>query len=185
MRVAQRHAYCCLQEHEIDEEFKEDMTQAYQSFGVMAERVIGHAFKIVPRSAVSTLPKSQEEAEDAGIVSGFTFCGLLSLIDPPRDAVPPAVETCRKAGVGVTMVTGDHPLTAEAIARKCHIITLPTRREVAEEYGVEEDQVPFDDPNVEAVIISGSMIDSELLTDDDWDVVCFHLPHLLADALCR
>lgn len=154
--------------HAMDDDFTEDMMEAYQSFGTLAERVIGHAFKVVPRPA--TLPTTQEEAEAVGLVSDFVFCGLLSLIDPPRDAVPPAVESCRRAGVGVTMVTGDHPLTAEAIARKCNIITLPTRREVAAEYGVEESEVPFDDPNVEALVITGAMI-PDLKTDEDWDKV--------------
>ena len=68
------------------------------------------------------------------------------------------------------MVTGDHPLTAEAIARKCNIITTPTRREVAAEYGVEEDQVALDDPNVQALVITGGMVDT-IITDEDWDKV--------------
>lgn len=80
----------------MDDDFAEDMQEAYGSFGIMAERVIGHAFRVVPRSM--GLPTSQEDAQEMGLVSGFVFCGLLSLIDPPRDAVPPAVEQCRKAG---------------------------------------------------------------------------------------
>lgn len=50
------------------------------------------------------------------------FVGLISLIDPPREAVPDSVLKCRKAGVKVVMVTGDHPLTARAIARQVNII---------------------------------------------------------------
>jgi hypothetical protein len=42
---------------------------------------------------------------------------------------------------------------AEAIARKCGIITKMTRREVATEYGVEENQVPLDDPNIEVLYV--------------------------------
>jgi sodium/potassium-transporting ATPase subunit alpha len=105
-----------------------------------------------------------------GLLDDFAFCGLLSLIDPPRDAVPPAVNQCRSAGVSVTMVTGDHQLTAEAIARKCNIITLPTRREVAAMRNVEEHEVPLDDPEVESLVITGAMI-PDLKTDADWDVV--------------
>eukprot|EP00892_Ulva_mutabilis_P001291 jgi/Ulvmu1/11162/UM071_0046.1 len=154
-------------EHVLDDDFVEDMMEAYQSFGTLAERVIGHAFKVVP---AGQLPTSEEEAEAMGFLDDFSFCGLLSLIDPPRDAVPPAVASCRSAGVGVTMVTGDHPLTAEAIARKCGIITLPTRREVAAELGVEETEVPFDNPDIQALVITGSMI-PDLKTEKDWDVV--------------
>ena len=123
--------------------------------------------QVVPAGQV---PGSEEEAESLGFLDDFTFCGLLSLIDPPRDAVPPAVDQCRSAGVGVTMVTGDHPLTAEAIARKCNIITRPTRREVAAMKDVEESSVPFNDPDVEALVITGGMI-PDLKTDAQWDEV--------------
>ena len=40
--------------------------------------------QVVPNADI---PESQEQAEGAGLLEGFTFCGLLSLIDPPRDAV--------------------------------------------------------------------------------------------------
>ena len=50
------------------------------------------------------------------------FVGLISLIDPPRSNVPEAVEKCRSAGIKVIMVTGDHPITAKAIAKAVGII---------------------------------------------------------------
>ena len=51
------------------------------------------------------------------------FVGLMSMIDPPRAAVPDAVSKCRDAGIKVIMVTGDHPITAKAIARGVGIIS--------------------------------------------------------------
>merc|ERR1719309_1736882 len=47
----------------------------------------------------------------------------MSMIDPPRAAVPDAVLKCRSAGIKVIMVTGDHPITAKAIARSVGIIS--------------------------------------------------------------
>ena len=44
------------------------------------------------------------------------------MIDPPRAAVPDAVKKCREAGIKVIMVTGDHPITAKAIAKGVGII---------------------------------------------------------------
>lgn len=54
---------------------------------------------------------------------GFRFVGLISLVDPPKSNVPDAVSRCRSAGIKVVMVTGDHPLTAAAVARSVNIIS--------------------------------------------------------------
>jgi magnesium-transporting ATPase (P-type) len=56
-------------------------------------------------------PRSCGEAE-----RGLTLLGVLGLEDPPRDDVADAIDACRGAGVAVIMVTGDHPVTAAAIA---------------------------------------------------------------------
>ena len=48
---------------------------------------------------------------------GLVFVGLYAMIDPPRPGVPEAVAKCQSAGTKVVMVTGDHPVTAKAIAR--------------------------------------------------------------------
>merc|ERR1719283_106945 len=53
---------------------------------------------------------------------GLVFVGLYAMIDPPRPGVPEAVSKCQSAGIKVVMVTGDHPVTAKAIARKLNII---------------------------------------------------------------
>lgn len=56
-------------------------------------------------------------------LDGLRFVGLMSMIDPPRAAVPDAVAKCRSAGIKVIMVTGDHPITAKAIAKSVGIIS--------------------------------------------------------------
>lgn len=73
---------------------------------------------------------------------GLRFVGLLALMDPPRETVPDAVSKCRTAGIRVIMVTGDHPVTAEAIARNVGIITKETRKEAAERLNISESRVP-------------------------------------------
>jgi magnesium-transporting ATPase (P-type) len=53
--------------------------------------------------------------------AGLAFCGLVGLVDPLRDGAADAVKRCTEAGIRVVMVTGDHPLTALAIARELGI----------------------------------------------------------------
>jgi Ca2+-transporting ATPase len=52
----------------------------------------------------------------------MTFLGLVGMIDPPRPEVLPAIHTCEKAGIKVVMITGDHPITAQAIATELGIL---------------------------------------------------------------
>jgi len=51
-------------------------------------------------------------------VKGLTFLGLQGMIDPPRVEAINAVRACQSAGIRVKMITGDHALTARAIARQ-------------------------------------------------------------------
>ncbi|MFO0905889.1 MAG: cation-translocating P-type ATPase [Pirellulales bacterium] len=53
----------------------------------------------------------------------LTFLGLCGMIDPPRTEAKEAIQKCRRAGVKVVMITGDHPVTARAIARELGILT--------------------------------------------------------------
>lgn len=93
------------------------------------------------------------------------FVGLVTLMDPPRKEVPQAVEECKTAGIQVVMVTGDHPITAEAIARNIGLVHFPTRAIMAKQQGVPETSIAEED--VKAVVIHGSQIPS--LTKDQWD----------------
>ncbi|MFN0100433.1 MAG: cation-translocating P-type ATPase [Gemmatimonadaceae bacterium] len=60
--------------------------------------------------------------EDPGAEMALRFLGVIGLQDPPRHEVRLAVAECRRAGIRVVMVTGDHPATAEAIAREIGIV---------------------------------------------------------------
>merc|ERR1711937_187945 len=76
-------------------------------------------------------------------VDGLRFVGLMSMIDPPRAAVPDAVLKCRSAGIKVIMVTGDHPITAKAIARSVGIISdgTETVEDIATRKGIPVEEV--------------------------------------------
>ena len=80
-----------------------------------ALRVIAVAYK--------DLPKSNGKATAAELENNLTFVGLIGMIDPPRAEVKDAVRICRQAGIKPVMITGDHVLTAKAIAKDLGILT--------------------------------------------------------------
>lgn len=63
----------------------------------------------------------KELGDDDDLASGFVLLGLAALSDPPRAGVPEAVAECRTAGITPVMITGDHPGTALAVARRVGI----------------------------------------------------------------
>ncbi len=66
-----------------------------------------------------------ENFEQEAVESELTLAGLVGLQDPPRPEVRQALATCRRAGVRAIMITGDHPLTAQAIARQVGLTGQP------------------------------------------------------------
>jgi magnesium-transporting ATPase (P-type) len=66
--------------------------------------------------ATKPMPEGMHELKFSDLDEGLTLVGLVGIIDPPREEAIAAVEACRRAGVAVKMITGDHPLTAGAIA---------------------------------------------------------------------
>lgn len=71
--------------------------------------------------AVKRVPPSQRDLEFADLQDGFTLLGLVGMIDPPGEAALDAVAQCHAAGIRVQMITGDHAVTAQAIARSLNI----------------------------------------------------------------
>ena len=55
--------------------------------------------------------------------AGLTFLGMQGMTDPPREGVTEAIQACRRAGISVMMITGDHPVTATAIADRLGLAT--------------------------------------------------------------
>ena len=73
--------------------------------------------------AMRKFPSLPSDTSAEAIEVDLTFLGLVGLIDPPRSEVQQAVADCRSAGITPVMITGDHPGTAEAIARRLGIST--------------------------------------------------------------
>ena len=67
--------------------------------------------------AVASKPGAPENAEHE-----MTFLGLVGMIDPPRPEAKAAIRTCEQAGIKTVMITGDHPLTAQAVARELGLL---------------------------------------------------------------
>ena len=96
----------------------------------------------------------------------LTFIGLFSLMDPPKKGVAEAITIARNAGIKVFMVTGDHPLTAEAIARKVGIIQYGlTREDVAKKRHCDVEVVDPRDATAAIVYVP----DMDKYTKEDWD----------------
>lgn len=72
--------------------------------------------------AYSIIPKLPDNIDSINVEQNLTFVGLLGMIDPPREGVKEAVATCRKAGIKTVMITGDHIVTAKAIAKDLGIL---------------------------------------------------------------
>lgn len=94
---------------------EEDRTEILE----LCNRMSGEALRVLG-FAERTLDAVPED-ETADLEQHMTFVGLVGMIDPPRQEVIGAVETCHRAGIRVVMITGDHKITAMAIARQLHI----------------------------------------------------------------
>ena len=79
-----------------------------------ALRVLACAYKEIPE-----IPTDEEMQNEE---SNLTFIGLVGMIDPPREEAKKAVEKCKTAGIKTVMITGDHKITATAIAKQLGIL---------------------------------------------------------------
>merc|ERR1712226_1743030 len=110
------------EEKPLTEEWRDNFNQAYLELGGLGERVLGFCDYMLPADQFP-LGYPYDPDEENFPLTGLRFVGLMSMIDPPRAAVPDAVGKCRSAGIKVIMVTGDHPITAKAIAKGVGIIS--------------------------------------------------------------
>ncbi|HIY97543.1 MAG TPA: calcium-translocating P-type ATPase, PMCA-type [Candidatus Borkfalkia excrementigallinarum] len=97
---------------EMTDADREQILKVCNGMSAEALRVLGFAVR-----SVSEVP----EDEGCDLEQDMTFVGVVGMIDPPRKEVIQAVETCHTAGIRVVMITGDHKVTAMAIAKQLHI----------------------------------------------------------------
>lgn len=96
---------CHLSKEELRKVEKEQIRLAKQGYRVIA---------VARRVNMESIPEKLKD-------NSLEFLGLIGLEDPPREAVPKAIETCHRAGLRVVMITGDNGTTAASIAKKIGI----------------------------------------------------------------
>jgi calcium-translocating P-type ATPase len=101
-------------ERPLGAEERAELVAVMDSYASLGLRVLGVATRRL--AAGDPVPVSRDDAE-----SGLCFLGMVALLDPPRREVADAVARCRTAGIRIIVVTGDHGLTAAAIARRVGI----------------------------------------------------------------
>jgi Ca2+-transporting ATPase len=97
---------------DITEKDKEKIKKQLIKLSSQALRVLGMASKELDK----------KPAKDENCETDMTFKGIIGMIDPPRPEVFDAIKTCHEADVRVAMITGDHPITALAIAHELGIV---------------------------------------------------------------
>ncbi|CAF88563.1 unnamed protein product, partial [Tetraodon nigroviridis] len=156
------------QELPLDQDWTDAFQSAYMELGGLGERVLGFCQAVLPSSQ---FPRgfSFDSDEENFPTQQLCFLGLISMIDPPRAAVPDAVGKCRSAGIKVIMVTGDHPITAKAIAKGVGIISEgnETVEDMAERLNLPLSQVNPRD--AKACVVHGS--DLKNMSSEDLDDV--------------
>ena len=92
------------------ENYKETIKKYNMEMAQNALRVLAMGYKV--------LDHKPTEEDKANLESGLTYIGMVGMIDPPRLEVKDAVAKCKSAGIKTVMITGDHKITATAIAKK-------------------------------------------------------------------
>jgi Ca2+-transporting ATPase len=92
----------------LDISKREEILNAALQLANDAFRVLGVAYK--------------QDANQENLESNMIFLGLIGIMDPPRPEAKSAIQTCQQAGIKVVMITGDHPVTAQAVASELNLL---------------------------------------------------------------
>ncbi|KAM9455042.1 sodium/potassium-transporting ATPase subunit alpha-1-like [Clarias gariepinus] len=160
------------EEKPLDDEMKDSFQKAYITLGGLGERVLGFCHYNLPDDQFP-----EGFAFDTETVNfpteNLCFIGLMSMIDPPRAAVPDAVAKCRSAGIKVIMVTGDHPITAKAIARGVGIISegSETVEDIADRLNISIEEV--NPREAKACVVHGGLL-KDMTPDQLDEILIYH-----------
>ncbi|UCE11184.1 MAG: cation-translocating P-type ATPase [Candidatus Thorarchaeota archaeon] len=108
--------YVSGDEIDLDDESKEQILKINTDLAGQAMRVLAFAYRKISRRDIA------EPLDPTKVEKDLIFVGLCGMLDPPREEVRGAVITARKAGIRPLMITGDHALTARAVARSVGLI---------------------------------------------------------------
>lgn len=100
-------------ERKLSGKDKAEILKLTDDMANQALRNLGFAYKELPQSLDGFEEKDEQD---------FVYVGLFGMIDPPRPEVKDAINLCKKAGIKVVMITGDHKLTAQAVAKALDLI---------------------------------------------------------------
>jgi len=156
----------------LSQEWKDKFNNAYMELGGLGERVLGFCdFRLDSQAFPEGFAFDADEVNFP--IEGLRFVGLMSMIDPPRAAVPDAVSKCRSAGIKVIMVTGDHPITAKAIAKSVGIISegKETVEDIAERKDIPVNEV--EPREAEAAVVHGGEL-KDISSDQLDEILMYH-----------
>jgi len=161
------------EEKPLEDEMKESFNEAYLQLGGLGERVLGFCHYYLPTDEYPSDYQFSADDPPNFPLTNLCFVGLMSMIDPPRAAVPDAVSKCRSAGIKVIMVTGDHPITAKAIAKGVGIISEgnETVEDIAQRLNIPVEEV--DKRDAKAAVVHGNQL-KDLKKEDIDDILRHH-----------
>jgi len=106
----------------LSKEKKKEILEVNEKMATEALRILGMAYR--------ELPSNMQQFTEENVEKNLIFVGLEGMIDPPREEAKKAVGLCKKAGIKNVMITGDHKLTAVAIAKELGM-TEGDKRDIA------------------------------------------------------